>query len=46
MTDLKKVLTKAVTSETDAKVSKKSTGTKIASSQRVIPVIVIKPFSA
>lgn len=45
MTDIKKTLTKAVTSETDAAKSSKSTGTKIAVSARAIPIITIAPFS-
>lgn len=45
MTDLKKTLTKVVMSEINAKVSKKSSGTKIATATRVIPIILIKPFS-
>ena len=43
--DIKKALTKAVVSEINASKSYKSTGTKIATNTRVIPIITIKPFS-
>lgn len=42
---IKNTLTKAVVSEINASKSNKSTGTKIAVNQRVIPIIEIKPFS-
>jgi len=42
---LNKILAKAVTSVEDAKISRKSKGTKIASVQRVISIKIIKPFS-
>ena len=45
MNDIKKTLTKIVVSELNARYSKKSSGTKIASSARIIPITVIKPFS-
>ena len=45
MTNIKKTLTKVVLSEVNAKISKKSRGTKIATSTRDIPIIVVKPFS-
>lgn len=45
MTDIKKTLTKVVVSEVNARISKKSSGTKIATIARDIPITVIKPFS-
>ena len=45
MTEFKKAITKVVVSEINAKVSRKSRGTKIATSARVIPIIPIAPFS-
>ena len=45
MSKIKKTLTKVVVSEINASVSKKSRGTKIASSARDIPIIIVKPFS-
>lgn len=43
--ELKKMLTKVVVSETDAKKTGKSKGTKIGTNNRIIPTIVIAPFS-
>ena len=43
--NINKTLTKVVVSEVLANVSKKSSGTKIATSLRVIPIITIAPFS-
>lgn len=46
MTDkVKKSLTKVVVSEILASGRKKSSGTKIATKNRVIPIITVKPFS-
>ena len=45
MANIKKTLTKIVLSEVNAKISKKSSGTKIATSTRDIPIIIVKPFS-
>ena len=45
MNNIKKTLTKVVLSEVNALVSKKSRGTKIATSPRDIPIIIVKPFS-
>lgn len=45
MNDIKKTLTRVVVSEINASVSKKSSGTKIATISRDIPITVIKPFS-
>ena len=43
--NIKKTLTKVIISEIMTSVSKKSKGTKIATNERVIPIITIKPFS-
>lgn len=43
--DLNKTLTQIVVSEINSQSSKKSTGTKIATVKRDIPIIIVKPFS-
>ena len=45
MNNIKKIITRAVLSEINASKSSKSSGTKIATNARVIPIITIKPFS-
>lgn len=45
MNDIKKTITKVVLSEVNSMLSRKSRGTKIATSERVIPITIIKPFS-
>ena len=45
MSNIKETLTKVVLSELNAMVSKKSSGTKIATIVRDIPITIVKPFS-
>jgi len=40
-----KTVTKAIVSEINANKSSKSKGTKIAVNARVLPIIIIEPFS-
>ena len=46
MTNIKETLTKIVLSEVNANASRKSSGVKIATSTRDIPITVVKPFSS
>lgn len=45
MNNINETLTKVVVAELLAKTSRKSSGTKIATSSRIIPVTVVAPFS-
>lgn len=45
MNAFNKAITKVVVSELNSRKSKKSTGVKIATINKDIPLIVIKPFS-
>ncbi len=42
---IKESLAKVVVSEMNAKITNKSSGTKIATNKRVLPITVIQPFS-